>query len=935
MDSIDKPTQKSRIPTLVAAVIAHLLFWGWNCLIVVGVYAMGVYVLPPLAVATYDGIVPWDLTLMLLGAMAVAPVSIGIVAAISSLRGTFKLMSLFYGFEIPMFMLMTTRVFLVRETTWSQFMVIVLAAFGLLAYLNSIWGAEIQNSWKSAFRIFGLSILAFVSIQVGILVFIYMVPAIVDIWSGFWRSYYYFSIEDLFIVFVVLVTASVYLSLPVFGPYAHISALVKEFKIGRKVLGLRATSGFVAAGLLVWVSTFVASLYQPQNAIFEMLDKPANTDQIRQERLSKAEEIRYGLLNAYLSPWRYYYSTQESVKLSSFYARQFGGTREDYKLVDDIHKLIVLPFVYDGPDTRSDSSKAELAYEAFFDAPLQKIEKESVNQSLNATWNRDSVEAGLLDVDKREVWLEKQEIIVNEQGDLAQIEIHEIYQNDTFEDKEILYYFSLPEMAVVTGLWLGEQADKSKAFKYVVAPRGAAQQVYREQVRRRVDPALLEQIGPRQYRLRAFPIPRRERISGVLHKRPMHLWLQYVVAAEDGKWPLPTLLEKRNIYWTASTARKIVRDNEVINVRTQGNRVFDKLSLFVDTNWLPASIKAQGDTKPRKHQFVYDKGDGNAVVTSFAPSINRRESLPEGLKIALVWDRSYSMKAHEGILTDLIHWLNTEVVRRNRVDVLLTAGPARHEEPRLLKNVQQLELPMFYGGHWLSHMLWQSQYWLQEKYDAIVVITDDGGASLEPEKPVELKSPSPVWLLHVGDKLPTDYSDAVGDLILTSGGHISQDISWVMSSIARSNNTAELFHDRYNIELEKNVPATEIQAQTSKSYFSKLVAHRMVMKGMGDMGGLDELHKIALRYQIATPVSSMIVLVNDQQRKALDKASKAEDRFDRETESGKEAMSSAQGQVVPSAPEPEEWALIFMVAALIVWATRPRWSQALNKYIQL
>ena len=139
-----------------------------------------------------------------------------------------------------------------------------------------------------------------------------------------------------------------------------------------------------------------------------------------------------------------------------------------------------------------------------------------------------------------------------------------MYENKTPQRQEIFYYFSLPENATVTGLWLGESPDKDKRQAYAVSPRGAAQKVYKEQVRERVDPALLEQVGPRQYRLRAFPIPpsqlpphiNRFLRRGISTQQPlqeqpkMHLWLTYSVL-NDGTAPVfPDLLEKRNVYWT-------------------------------------------------------------------------------------------------------------------------------------------------------------------------------------------------------------------------------------------------------------------------------------------------------------------------------------------------------------------------------------------------
>ena len=68
------------------------------------------------------------------------------------------------------------------------------------------------------------------------------------------------------------------------------------------------------------------------------------------------------------------------------------------------------------------------------------------------------------------------------------------------------------------------------------------QQVYNSQVRRTrpVDPALLEQVGPGQYRLRAFPVPPRRNTSqkrNVRFETPkMHLWLTYQVMQQEQGW---------------------------------------------------------------------------------------------------------------------------------------------------------------------------------------------------------------------------------------------------------------------------------------------------------------------------------------------------------------------------------------------------------------
>lgn len=115
-------------------------------------------------------------------------------------------------------------------------------------------------------------------------------------------------------------------------------------------------------------------------------------------------------------------------------------------------------------------------------------------------------------------------------------------------DQEVVYEFSLPDDAVITDLRLGPSLE----HKGQIAPRGAAQQTYVNQVQRRVDPALLEQTGPRQYRLRVFPVPgvseraaqtRREAVEGATQR----VQFTYTVVRDPDGIALPVFSEEYNL----------------------------------------------------------------------------------------------------------------------------------------------------------------------------------------------------------------------------------------------------------------------------------------------------------------------------------------------------------------------------------------------------
>lgn len=123
-----------------------------------------------------------------------------------------------------------------------------------------------------------------------------------------------------------------------------------------------------------------------------------------------------------------------------------------------------------------------------------------------------------MEIGQKKVYVVSQEVNISEHDGWADVSILEQYQSSYWGNQEIVYYFSLPETSVITGLWLSNTSE-TRQFPYKVSPRGAAQkvspskllillrtQVYTTNVLQKVDPALIEQVGPCQYHLRVFPI---------------------------------------------------------------------------------------------------------------------------------------------------------------------------------------------------------------------------------------------------------------------------------------------------------------------------------------------------------------------------------------------------------------------------------------------
>ncbi|HEY9740303.1 MAG TPA: PEP-CTERM sorting domain-containing protein, partial [Coleofasciculaceae cyanobacterium] len=131
----------------------------------------------------------------------------------------------------------------------------------------------------------------------------------------------------------------------------------------------------------------------------------------------------------------------------------------------------------------------------------------------------------------------------------------------------------------------------------------------------------------------------------------------------------------------------------------------------------------------------------------------------------------------------------------------------------------------------------------------------------------------------------------------------------------------------YAWSMEKPQGAS-LQEATVKKDFEPVAARQLVL-GLGkekvkeQLVQLDTIHGVAKSFDIVTPYSSMIVLVNDQQREALKRAEQQSDRFDREVETGKEQLTQPSNPLnVSGVPEPEEWMLLGLVAIALLFISR-------------
>ncbi len=891
-----------------------VFFWLFNLtLLLIGYVGILPFLGTAIIADAINGQVPLDLLLPLVGLIGV-PTTTSILTLTKSKpqvenvdtgerRFSFRSLStvqLFYGVEAPMLVLCLVRFFWLRELTPGSTIILLAGCVSIGAYLHQlIYGDEttIRSAW---IKLACHSLMLAIALYVLTLAVFYAIPFSAAIFNGLFNT----PLQILLLAIIYAIGLSpigIVLVMSATIPFGMAWVYIQSWKSNLNNFALRygwtkacvGTIAVLTSGLIA----VIAVQKQPQIEVFAALQKPITTESDRSLLLQKSEQIRSGLLNAYLASYRYQDYGQENTNIRDLYNSALNLGTVLSQSVQNTYNVLVSPFLYNGK--RTDRDTAAKLYSDFFDVPILRGEQRSIQKAVQSTFNRTEAKAGLLNINEKKVWLAEQQIKTIPHGDWADVELYEIYENQTYEDQEIVYSFSLPQSAVITGVWLGNSSDLSARFPFIVSTRGAAQKVYTEQVRRNVDPALLEQTGPNSYRLRAFPV-----LSG--KDRPLHLWMTYQVLQTKDGIPLPQLSEKRNVFWT--------RDTKRLN---NGKAAQD--------NWFAPAIAAT-PTTPLLHQVNL-----NGYQITGKPLLKQDYRLPEGDRIALVLDTSYSMAAHTKEAVKTFKWLKGQAISSNDFDVYMTSAPGI--APKKLDDLTEFDVERvtFYGTMQPLEMLRQFEDLRGDStYDAILLISDRGSYELGDDTEA-IKLPAPLWIVHLGG-VQSAYDDAIFETIQASGGGVATQVQEVMQRFATQSALAPSVigvEDDYAWFWKK----TDIQADPNNE-FNPFAARQLINylsqdRDLKAIANLDGIHKVAKASQIVTPYSSMIVLINDLQKNDLRIAEQKSDRFKREIED-KQLPTINNPLPVSAVPEPAEWMLIIVCAiALGVIVKRRRQIRAI------
>jgi putative PEP-CTERM system integral membrane protein len=460
-------------------------------------------------------------------------------------------------------------------------------------------------------------------------------------------------------------------------------------------------------------------------------------------------------------------------------------------------------------------------------------------------------------------------------------------------------HLKLPQGAVITDLWLSE--DNTKRYAATVSPRGAAQRVYKEIVKRGADPALVEQVGPQLYRMRVFPIPTNDSRSG--NKRVMHMWLSLrVLRQSENSWKLPLLTEKRNLYWDQSTKFTV-------------NGVKGKK----DHDWLPEKVPARYSSVPME-TMIAKVGNQTVEMRPYDGT-----PLKFSCDLDVIIDTSFSMRSKRVAILQA----HSEIERFcptsegvNRPNYYFWNQGLEKMDGSFAELLNQREFWGAFGSEVLAESLAAHSATIASTSRDVLVLTDKT-IFRETDKTSSRATSSeplnrPIWFFMVDHLYPRSVNDSLLKRLYETGGNIDGDLENIFAEMAqrefRNSHPDVIDIDgRYIWRLRASEGGPQgVSGRTGEPLLiHKFITHAIKLGFTKDVEDLDQLQSMALQSHIVSPYSSMIVLVDDAQRKMLEQAEGQSDRFDRDVETGKELLTAPNAPLhqVTAVPEPEEWAL--------------------------
>lgn len=858
--------------------------------------------------------------------LLVTPLSAVLISVRTKLyQSAQQLAKLFFLLEIPLVMISFIMLISFGQVTpIVQLFSIIILAIPVIFYIHLIDIGPLEKIQKMLY-LFLIEIVLLTSTYICLLLSFYL-PLLLGglvswIIGGLFYSYgrdgirgmirpysLYENIGMIIVLFLGLIGFALVAFLLIL-PFIVVFVFGKMFWDARKDLSadirLRSINISIIVVAAVYFSLVMALSYQPAtNPYIPKLEEIISLDTFKQrEEIAKdliphENQIKQFINDMYNARSRYLF-TKDDRFLAEGYKQIFKLDAQTSQFIQDAFLTLAYPFVY---QLNIDNNQSAIkGYQYLFGySPLSNYDRYKT-------------------VDVKEVKLARR--ITNASYDyyglLGKISIEDEYTTTSFRSQEVIYEFSLPNDAVITDLRLGPHLE----YKGTIAPKGAARKTYEKEVNKSRDPALLEQTGPRQYRLRVFPIPGKNDNS--LNGLNQRVQFSYVVAATADGFPLPSYTKIQNVLVDGSTIKSYILEGKSIQVGDEENFIKDPLTKgslvnlcdFVDmvpTSTSYASVSAyivpHLSKSVVRDQAVCNKNSGlwlpnmmknlNIAVLFDISIDNKKSTLPEQLRQFLLYDQ--------------------RLIENNKIDLFYFNDHLSSPNIVTQRSVQKPFDITYFGESDLVKVLNS----LKQKYDFAIFVMG-GKNTLLSDVDNFLLPEYPVYFIHPNKSIPPynstltnmviasrgkivdSFQEAFNHFILTKqlhqwdktlaylfvgpywsiGARIKKDMlppDRIPDDLYYQDAELEIFSDKKFVSY-KDFPVSvgdPLTYEVSRAFLYETVSkHRSEILNKY-IPLLDDLNNFARVSNMVTPYSSLIALVNEQQITNLNQQAQNYDRYD-------------------------------------------------------
>lgn len=463
----------------------------------------------------------------------------------------------------------------------------------------------------------------------------------------------------------------------------------------------------------------------------------------------------------------------------------------------------------------------------------------------------------------------------------AKITIEEQYRNKAYTNQEVIYEFTLPQYSVMTDLKLGNNLK----FQGLIAPRGAAERVFNQEVNRGRDPALLEQTGPRHYRLRVFPIPPANSTQN--NSSLLKVSYTYLTPFTDKGYSLPSFTKKQNV------------DDADLNFLLTFNNGQPQLAkdyITINKEQILQKICAASNDQSPIQTTEYE--------LSFSPCTSTQATG----KLIVLYDVSHRKELKNTSWDKVVAWLKEIKPITSEIEIYLVneqlSKKYSYEEAIALSS-----LPLF--GSKLS---FSSLTQIPSNAQKIVLITslNDGAVykdiiSSAPKDKLFVLSESGFPALQQSDFISAlqknvIFIDRFDQITNTKSDNslLASGVSWELQRRPISNNTQNTtIQERVVLPVAPepttrssptNFGGTALVTRPEVNDLDALGTHASITRDIITYGStniqttyIDQLHKKAESAYVVTAYSSLIALINQQQLQNLQYESERWDKYQSQT----------------------------------------------------